>query len=447
MSKYNVREVALDILLSIEKNQAFSNLLLNKSIEKHGIKGKDTGLLTEMVYGTIQRKLTLDYYLEPFIKNPKKLQDWVRVLLRLSLYQMVYLDRIPERAVFYEAVEIAKKRGHKGISSMVNGVLRTIQRNGLKSLDEIKKPLERISIETSHPLWLVERWAAQYGVEKTKGICEANLRAPKQSLRVNTSKFTKEEVKAQLAEEGIQVKDGLFLEEALETQKGNAVYTEAFKQGMFTVQDESSMLVAHALNVEPNETILDSCAAPGGKSTHIAERLQQTGQVVSLDIHAHKVKLIEDQAKRLGLDNIDTKVSDSRKVQELFKDETFDRILVDAPCTGFGVMKRKPDVKYTKTEQDVKQLARIQADILRAVAPLLKKGGTLVYSTCTIDQDENQEVVYQFLQEHEDFQFDTTFKERMPSVLHPHVTESQIQLLPDDFQSDGFYIASLRKKV
>jgi len=447
MSKYNVREVALDILLSIEKNQAFSNLLLNKSIEKHGIKGKDTGLLTEMVYGTIQRKLTLDYYLEPFIKNPKKLQDWVRVLLRLSLYQMVYLDRIPERAVFYEAVEIAKKRGHKGISSMVNGVLRTIQRNGLKSLDEIKKPLERISIETSHPLWLVERWAEQYGVEKTQGICEANLRAPKQSLRVNTSKFTKEEVKAQLAEEGIQVKDGLFLEEALETQKGNAVYTEAFKQGMFTVQDESSMLVAHALDVEPNETILDSCAAPGGKSTHIAERLQHTGQVVSLDIHAHKVKLIEDQAKRLGLDNIDTKVSDSRKVQELFKDETFDRILVDAPCTGFGVMKRKPDVKYTKTEQDVKQLARIQADILRAVAPLLKKGGTLVYSTCTIDQDENQEVVYQFLQEQKDFQFDTTFKERMPSVLHPHVTESQIQLLPDDFQSDGFYIASLRKKV
>src|SRR6478735_6763439 len=356
MSKYNVRDIALDILLAIEKNQAFSNLLLNNSIQKRGIQGKDAGLLTEIVYGTIQRRDTLDYGLAPFLKNPKKLQPWVRVLLRLSLYQMVYLDRVPDRAILHEAVEIAKKRGHKGIASMVNGVLRNIQRSGTPSLEEIQNPVERLAIETSHPLWLVKRWVEQYGLDKTRGICLANLMAPKQTIRVNSARFTQNEVKEALEKEGIVVEPGHFVEEALEVQKGNAAHTQAFREGMFN------------------------------------------------------------------------------------------RILVDAPCSGFGVMRRKPDLKYTKTEQDVKQLARIQQDILNAVAPLLKKGGTLVYSTCTIDRDENGDVVAAFLTDHADFQKDETLVARMPQKLKQNVKHGEIQLLPDA-QSDGFYIACLQKKV
>ncbi|MBE2975113.1 16S rRNA (cytosine(967)-C(5))-methyltransferase RsmB [Priestia megaterium] len=446
MSKYNVRDIALDILLAIEKNQAFSNLLLNNSIQKRGIQGKDAGLLTEIVYGTIQRRDTLDYGLAPFLKNPKKLQPWVRVLLRLSLYQMVYLDRVPDRAILHEAVEIAKKRGHKGIASMVNGVLRNIQRSGTPSLEEIQNPVERLAIETSHPLWLVKRWVEQYGLDKTRGICLANLMAPKQTIRVNSARFTQNEVKEALEKEGIVVEPGHFVEEALEVQKGNAAHTQAFREGMFTVQDESSMLVAHALGAEAEELILDSCAAPGGKSTHIAEQLKNSGKVISLDIHDHKVKLIAQQAERLHLTNIEPTVQDSRKAGEQFDKEMFDRILVDAPCSGFGVMRRKPDLKYTKTEQDVKQLARIQQDILNAVAPLLKKGGTLVYSTCTIDRDENGDVVTAFLAEHADFQKDETLAARMPQKLKQNVKHGEIQLLPDA-QSDGFYIACLQKKV
>ncbi|WP_110112881.1 16S rRNA (cytosine(967)-C(5))-methyltransferase RsmB [Bacillus sp. CGMCC 1.16541] len=447
MSGYNVRNVALDILLSIEKNQAFSNLLLNKSIEKHEIRGKDAGLLTEIVYGTIQRRDTLDYYLEPFIKSPKKLQLWVRVLLRLSVYQMIYLDRVPDRAIIHEAVEIAKQKGHRGISSMVNGVLRSIQREGVRSFDEIHDPLERVAIETSHPLWLVKRWSEQYGIERTKEICLANLTAPKQTIRVNTARFTVEEVKSQLQEEGIMVEQGEFAPEALEVQKGNAAYTQAFKTGMFTVQDESSMLVAHALNVAENETILDSCAAPGGKSTHIAELLNGTGKVVSLDIHDHKVKLIAEQASRLQLSNIEPTVLDSRKAGNAFIKESFDRILVDAPCSGFGVMRRKPDLKYVKTESDVDQLSRIQLQILEAVAPLLKSNGILVYSTCTIDQEENSDVVQAFLQRNNEFKEDETFIDRVPEKLKQNVKHGQIQLLPDQQHSDGFYIACLRKQV
>jgi 16S rRNA (cytosine967-C5)-methyltransferase len=447
MSKYNVREIALDILLSIEKNQAFSNLLLNKNIQKYKLAGKDAGLLTEIVYGTIQRKITLDYYLQPFLKNPRKMQAWVKVLLRLSLYQMVYLDRIPEHAVIYEAVEIAKKRGHKGISSMVNGVLRNVQRQGVPSLDAIKDPIEKLAVETSHPLWLVQRWTAQYGIDKTRQICEASLLPPKQTIRVNTSRFTLEEVIEKLAEEGIEVQRGILAPEALEVQKGNAAHTEAFRHGMFTVQDESSMLVAHAVGATDGDKVLDSCAAPGGKTTHIAEKLYHTGSVVSLDIHDHKVKLITEQVERLQLPNVTAIVMDSRQVNEHFEKESFDKILVDAPCSGFGVMRRKPDLKYTKTEQDILQLARIQLQILEAVEPLLKKGGTLIYSTCTIDQEENKEVVEAFLENHPDFVPDDTLIRRLPQLVSEKVKDGQIQLFPDDFQTDGFYIACLRKKV
>ncbi|WP_078413379.1 16S rRNA (cytosine(967)-C(5))-methyltransferase RsmB [Priestia abyssalis] len=447
MSKYNVRDIALDILLSIEKNQAFSNLLLNKNIEKYKLTGKDAGLLTEIVYGTIQRKMTLDYYLQPFLKNPKKMQEWVRVLLRLSVYQMVYLDRVPEHAVIYEAVEIAKKRGHKGIVSMVNGVLRNLQREGLASFDSITDPVEKLAIEASHPLWLVKRWTAQYGIEKARHICETNLMPPKQTLRVNTSRFTIDEAIARLAEEGIEVKKGSVAPEALEVQKGNAAHTKAFKEGMFTVQDESSMLVAYAVGATEGDRVLDSCAAPGGKTTHIAEKLYHTGSVVSLDIHDHKVKLITEQVERLQLSNVTAVAMDSRKVSERFEKESFDRILVDAPCSGFGVMRRKPDLKYTKTEQDIMQLARIQLQILQAVEPLLKQGGTLVYSTCTIDQEENKDVVDEFLKQHPDFEWDDTLVKRLPKSVSTKVENGQLQLFPDDFQTDGFYIACLRKKV
>ncbi|MFB6466589.1 16S rRNA (cytosine(967)-C(5))-methyltransferase RsmB [Cytobacillus sp. Hz8] len=442
----NVRVSALEALETIEKNQAYSNILLNHTIKKNEITKKDVGLLTELIYGSLQRKMTLDFYLAPFIKNKKKMENWVLQLLRLTLYQMVYLDKIPDRAAIYEAVEIAKGRGHKGISGLVNGVLRSIQREGLPSFETISDPIERLSIETSHPVWLVKRWVKQLGLEKTKAMCETNLIAPLQTARVNLTKTSKENCIQLLQEEGFQVEESTIIPVAIKCLKGNLAHSSAFKEGLLTIQDESSMLVSYALNLEKGNRVLDACAAPGGKSTHIAEKLSHTGQVISLDLHDHKVKLISENADRLGLSNIDVKSLDARKVQEYFQKEEFDRILVDAPCSGLGVMRRKPDMKYTKKEQDVKQLHSVQLNILQAVAPLMKKGGILVYSTCTVDKEENQGVIDSFLAENPDFYGDETLKERMPKAIQALVDGFDLQVLPQDFGSDGFYIACLRKK-
>ncbi|MGE8079211.1 16S rRNA (cytosine(967)-C(5))-methyltransferase RsmB [Peribacillus loiseleuriae] len=445
-TKKGVRDIALDVLESVEKNQAYSNLLLNSMINKHQLSSADSGLLTEITYGTIQRKMTLDYYLQPFIKNEKKTLSWIINLLRLSVYQMVYLDKVPDHAIIYEAVEIAKKRGHKGITSMVNGVLRNVQRKGLRSLEEIEDTAERLAIETSHPSWLVSRWIEQFGFEKTADMCEVNLTAPVQSARVNVKKISRSELVSTLTEEGYHVEISPILDEAIYCLRGNLAHSESYKMGFLSIQDESSMLVAHALDASLNDMVLDCCAAPGGKTTHIAEGLT-TGQVVAIDLHEHKVKLIKDQAQRLGLRNIKTEVSDSRKIQELYNKEGFDKVLVDAPCSGLGVMRRKPDVKYTKTKDDIIKLSSIQNQLLEAAAPLVKKGGNLIYSTCTVDQEENDAVANHFLEQHPDFERDLTLKDRMPESVQPLVIDYKLQVFPQDFGSDGFFIASFRKKV
>ncbi|MEH7388308.1 16S rRNA (cytosine(967)-C(5))-methyltransferase RsmB [Bacillus sp. JJ1521] len=447
MTKSNVRNVALEILLQIEKNQAYSNLLLNQMIKKHEVKGKDVGLLTEIVYGTIQRRDTLDFYLAPFLKKSKKLDQWVRILLRLSLYQMVYLDRVPERAIFFEAVEIAKKRGHKGTSSLVNGVLRSIQREGLPSLDQLKDEVERLAIETSHPIWLVKRWVKQIGMEETRKMCEVNSTPPEQTARVNSAAITREELIQMLKEDGIEAEEGSVSVDSIKAVRGNLVHAKAFKEGYYTIQDESSMLVARALGVEKGEQILDSCAAPGGKTTHIAEILQNTGKVCSLDLHEHKIKLINEVVNRLGLENVETKALDSRKAGQIFEPERFDKILVDAPCSGFGVIRRKPDIKYSKLESDNENLAKIQLDILNEVSSLLKKGGILVYSTCTIDYEENEGVIKTFLEQNKDFMLDETLENYLPEIVKPYIKNGQLQLYPHYFGTDGFYIARLRKQV
>lgn len=446
--KKNVREVSLDILLQIEKNQAYSNLLLNQSIKKEELNEKDIGLLTEIVYGTIQRKKTLDYFLDRLVKGGlKKLDLWVLVLLRLSIYQIVYLDRVPERAVVHEAVEIAKKKGHKGISAMVNGTLRSFLREGSPSFEAIKDPIEKLAIQVSHPTWLVKRWIEQFGFEKTKQICEINSMPPSVTARVNQIKAEDlNEVIELLAKENVIAERGDLSRDAIKIEKGSLPTTKLYQQGWLTIQDESSMLVADALNPKPNMKVLDSCAAPGGKTTHIAERMNNQGQIYALDIHEHKVKLINEQASRLGLSAIETKTTDSRKAEELFEKESFDCILVDAPCTGLGVIRRKPDIKWQKNEEDIEKITVIQKAILKAVAPLLKKGGRLVYSTCTIDSMENQQVVKSFLEENPTFEFDLTLKNRLPIKTQDYCNEGMLQVLPSDFKTDGFFIACMIKK-
>lgn len=446
MKTHNVREVALTTLLTIEKQQAYSQLLLNNMLNKYQLNEKDIPLLTQLVYGVTQRKLTLDFYLAPFIKkNKNKMQDWVLILLRMSLYQMVYLDKIPDHAILNEAVNIAKKKGHKGIVGFVNAVLRNIQRSELPNPKLISNPIKRLSVEYSCPEWLVRRWVASFGEEITADICETNNTPPLVTARCNVLSTTRDELIQQLEEEGVKANPGQLSLQSVIITKGILPKTEAFKSGKVSIQDESSMLVAEALGPNEKASVLDACAGPGGKATHLGEKLQNTGQVIALDLHEHKTRLIDQQAARLGLTNIKTKVLDSRKCGAVFEKESFDYILVDAPCTGFGVIRRKPDIKWSKTEKDVMTISLIQRDILNAVAPLLKKGGRLVYSTCTIETSENNDVVQDFLISHPNFKIDDSLKNRLPSQVIDKCRQSDgtIQVLPHHFQTDGFYIASL----
>jgi 16S rRNA (cytosine967-C5)-methyltransferase len=439
----------MDILLKIEKNQAYSNLLINDTIKKLTVSAIDIPLLTEVVYGTIQYQKRLDFYIQAFSKKPlAKLDKWVLVLLRMTVYQLVFLDRIPDHAAINEAVEIAKSRGHKGISGMVNGVLRSLLRSELPDYHHIKDELERLAVETSHPEWLLKRWMEQYGKDKTHQIATANLATPVQSVRVNKTRVTKEHVIALLKEEGLEVEESELIPESLRIKKGSVVKTAAFNQGLITIQDEGSMLVAKMLAPYPNERILDACAAPGGKSTHLAELMNDSGDVISVDIHAHKVKLIEQQKERLQLTAIQGVVSDARELKETFPNGQFDKILVDAPCSGLGVIQRKPDLKWSKQSADVSRLAVIQGEILEDVWPLLKKNGRLVYSTCTIDREENEGVIERFVKRQHDADFDDTMSERLPELIRDHKEPlaGMVQLFPGEFGTDGFFISSLIKK-
>ncbi len=438
----NVRDAALTILLAVDKNQAYSNLLLHQTIEKYKLDVKDRGLLTEITYGTLQHKLTLDYYLEPFIHG--KVDLWVRWLLRMSLYQMHYLSRIPAHAAVNEAVEIAKRRGHKGIASMVNGILRSILREGVRSTNDIKDPNERLAIETSHPQWLVDRWVESYGYEETAEMLRENNIQPVQTVRVNTTKATVENVLTTLEREGVKAVRSEVMPECVHLQTGQAARTAAFRHGLITIQDESSMLPANVLNPQPGMKVLDMCAAPGGKTTHMAEKMQNEGSILAMDLHPKKLDLIEENTARLGLEIVQTAPVDGRKAASFLPKESFDAVLVDAPCSGLGVMRRKPDIKYTKREEDLESLQTIQLAILDNAAQVLKAGGRLVYSTCTVDKQENEGTVKLFLDQHPEMESESLTN--LPEKLLAKQNNGMLQVFPQDFGSDGFFVAAFRKK-
>ncbi|MBP1950713.1 16S rRNA (cytosine(967)-C(5))-methyltransferase RsmB [Virgibacillus litoralis] len=447
MSNYQVRKAIVDLLLRIEQDSGYSHLLINNEIKSRKIEPKDESLLTEIVYGTIQRKLTLDYYLGAFIDKKKKIQPWVRMVLRMSVYQMTFLNKVPDHAVIHEAVEIAKTRGHKGIASFVNGVLRSVQRKGVPDTSTIESNSKRISIETSHPEWLVERWISMYGNDITRDMCHANLKRKALTVRVQPLKISRQDAMDELDKLGFETRESEFSSQGIIIDKGNILKTTLFSEGYLTIQDQTSMLVAEMLHVKPGMDVLDACSAPGGKVTHIAEKMENQGSIDAYDLHAKKTKLINDKAAILDLTIIDAKQGDARKLQEKYEDESFDRILVDAPCSGLGVIRGKPDIKYNKQENDIYQLSEIQSDIMEHIAPLLKKGGLLIYSTCTVDKNENEDVVEAFLEKNSDFILDTSLFEDLPEIItgSPGITEMGLQIYPQTFYTDGFFLTRLTK--
>lgn len=448
MSNYVLRRTMLDLLLRIEQDSGYSHLLIDHEIKKQRISIKDQSLLTEVVYGTMERIQTLDYYLEPFIKDIKNLDNWVRMILRMSVYQMIYLDKVPDYAIINEAVEIAKQRGHKGIASVVNGVLRNVQRKGVRDISLIQDDVKRLAVKTSHPEWLIKRWSEFYGREIAEKICETNLVRKPLSIRVQPLKVSREEAMKRLDEQGYQTSPSAFSNQGIIVEKGNILQSSLFKDGLLTIQDQSSMLVGEMLNVKPGMHVLDACSAPGGKVTHIAEKMEDIGVIDAYDLHKKKANSISTKAKILNLTIINPKHADARKLESWHKKETFDRILVDAPCSGLGVIRSKPDIKYNKTVEDIHRLSQIQLSILDSVAPLLKKSGLLMYSTCTIDKEENEYNVQEFLRRHLDYEIDLSFFESLPLILQKSqgISESGLQLFPQDYNTDGFFMTRFIKR-
>lgn len=444
-----LRETILDLLIRIDGDNGFSHLIIDHEIKSHKIAERDTGLLTEIVYGTLQRKLTLDYYLESYIDQNREIKPWVRMLLRMSVYQMAFLDKIPDHAIIHEAVEIAKRRGHKGIAGLVNGVLRNIQRNGFPNTDKIDNPSRKIAIETSHPEWLVSRWIDMYGINTTKQMCVANLERKTTSIRVQPMKISRDKAMENLKDQGFEVRESKFSDQGIIIDQGNILHTMLFKEGYVTIQDQSSMLVAEMLDLKREMLVLDACSAPGGKVTHIAEKMEDQGKIHAYDLHAKKAKLLHEKADRLHLTIIETKQADARKLRDIHSDETFDRILIDAPCSGLGVIRGKPEIKYNKQESDIHNLAQIQLEILNGVAPLLKKNGLLMYTTCTVDKEENNQVVTKFLNSHPDYMVDELFFNELPAFLKDTegVSDVGLQLFPHTQQTDGFFLTRFIRKT
>lgn len=447
------RSLALEVLIEVERKKAFSNLELNAALKRSTIDRREAGLATELVYGSLSRLNTLDWLANQLLAKPiHKLEPWLRNLLRISLYQLKYLDKIPDRAIIHEAVEEAKRYGHKGTVGLLNGVLRNFQRKR----EELQVPsawpkFKKIAIEHSHPEWLVKRWLGIYGEKETVEMCQINNHPPLISLRTNPLKGAREELIHRLQEEfpGARVEPSPVAKEGISfSQAGNPAISQAFQQGFCTIQDESSMLVAYALASKPGMTVLDTCAAPGGKTTHIAEKMNNQGRIIALDIHEHKLKLIEENATRLGIDMIETKQADARELPPNLAHEPFDRILVDAPCTGFGVIRRKPDLKWQKSEKDAEAIATIQLQILKQASRWIKADGYIVYSTCTVDPEENGRLVHRFIDENPEFVLDSSLIKDMPVELHGyfHKSGSYIQILPHYLGSDGFFIARLKRK-
>lgn len=443
MSKSTARELAVQLLERTEQDGAYTNLILNQVIKEENLSSQERALLTELVYGVMQNKRLIDYYLSKFLKPSQKLDGWVRQLLRVAVYQLVFLDQIPTYAAINEAVQYAKRRGHRGISGLVNGVLRNIDRHPLKSLDEITSKIERIGTQYSLPDWLVKQLVADYGEETTEAIAQSFNKRAHVSVRVNTNQLSRDEALEQLQVAGFEVTRSELSPVGLIIQGGLPTDTELFQQGAITIQDEAAMLVAPALEVTPSDYVWDACAAPGGKSAHIATYLDNAsgGQLLSTDIHPHKLSLIQaslDRQKQNDKSRVEQ--LDAREVVAQYGSEQFDKILVDAPCSGVGLLRRKPDIRFQKSAHTSQALAQSQLEILAAAAEALKVGGRLVYATCTILKEENEAVIEAFLKQHSNFQLC-----RIPLEQEALANDGMVTILPHQFESDGFFIAALEK--
>ncbi len=435
----SARQIALEILLKIEKDKAYSNLAIDSAVKAYNCSGTDSSFISYLVYGVLERKITLDYIISQNLTGSiNKLKKDILTILRLGVYQIVFSHKIPDSAAVNESVKLCKinKCGH--FSALCNAVLRNVSKNGFV-VNETFSNEEKISVEYSVPIELVKFFVYHYGEENTKEFFKCSLEPKNIFIRVNTVKTDEETLINKLQNEGVEC-EKTYIPDAIKIKLNSAVYElDSFKEGLFHVEDLSSQLCIKALSPKENSVCLDVCAAPGGKSFTISEYMKNTGKLYSCDIYPQRTALICDGAKRLGLTNIETLVNDATVFNENIP--TCDYVLCDVPCSGLGIISKKPEIKYKKLD-DTKILIPIQKEILKTSAQYVKSGGTLVYSTCSVNPNENRRICDDFLKNNPDF----ISVKALPKIERAVDEGDYLTLMMHKNKCDGFFIAVFERK-
>ena len=430
----NVKQVAINLISQVDKG-AYSNIVLNETFKTLAINSKEKAFITEIFYGVIRNKKFLDYIIEKNTKEIKK--EWIRNLLRISIYQITFMDS-DDKGVVWEGTELAKKKYGVPVSKFINGTLRNYLRNKDLELKELYDE-KNYGVLYSIPKWFCDVLEKQYGENNLKQAITSLKKIPYLSVRVNKLKYSEEEFEEFLKENDIQIIKKV--DTVYYVNSGLIINSEEFKTGKIIAQDASSYLAAKNLGAMPNELVLDICAAPGGKTAVLAEEMKNSGEVIAIDIHQHKIKLIDINMKKLAIDIVKAIVIDARNVNK--QGRKFDKILVDVPCSGYGVIRKKPEILYSKNRENVEELAKLQLEILNSAADILKDGGELIYSTCTITDEENTNNIKKFLEDRKEFKVEKLYIPE--NVLGDYDSLGGFCINYKEEIMDNFYIIKLVK--
>ncbi|WP_195260396.1 16S rRNA (cytosine(967)-C(5))-methyltransferase RsmB [Clostridium paraputrificum] len=437
----NCRKVAINILERIINEGAYSNIILSNELNNSDLSDKDKALVTEIVYGTLRRLKTIDTIIASFVKDISIMDKKILNILRVAVYQMNYLDKVPSYAACNEAVEEAKEISDKD-SKLVNGILRNFVKKEGKFDIVFRNKIDEIAFDLSFEPWMVRMFIKQYGEHEALEILEGLNNTPKMTVRVNSIKGDYEDVYEELEKAGYNIEEGCICPEAISIKGGKGIENnQAFVDGKITVQDESAMLISPLLDLEEGMKVLDLCCAPGGKTTHIGELLNNTGEVLGFDLHENKLELVKENYERLGITNIKLAQMDATKLDAKLVSYA-DRVLLDVPCSGIGIIRKKPEIKWTKKRKDLKEIVEVQREILENAWEYLKTGGVMVYSTCTLNKEENEENIKWFLSKHKDATIEKVFIGKGANLCYDQM--GTLTILPNEYM-DGFFVAKIKK--
>jgi 16S rRNA (cytosine967-C5)-methyltransferase len=446
---YGARETALKILHDIEVNNAYIKIAFDRNLKDVRTTREDTALITELVFGTVRLKSRLDYIIESFSKiRMERISPWILNILRLGVYQILFTDKIPVSAAVNESVKLAGRYGNKGSTGFVNAILRNIdrRRDQITYPDSKSDPDGYLSAMHSHPRWIVKRWLDRYGYSFTEDLLQSNNKKPDFTIRVNTLKNDTATLVKLLEGRGYAVTPGRYVPEALVVENpAGLLETPEYEQGRFVVQDEGAMIVAMYLNPEPGDNVIDICSAPGGKATHMAQLMGNNGSIRAWDIHDHRIDMLKWNILRTDTSIINAEVRDAAVLHDQYK-HTADKVLADVPCSGLGIIRRQPDIKWARKEDDIKELCLLQYEMIKSAAAYLKPGGVMVYSTCTLEPEENEDVVNRFIDNNSEY-FIEPAEQLIPARLRDAITgDGMVRLYPNIHAVDGFFMARIKRK-